>query len=206
MAGNFWIDTSQSPDEPKFHDGVSWLPFSTATTIPSFTTTDALKSLHINSSGTALEFRNVDLSAYIPLTSVGAASGVAALDATGRLAASQIPTVMALDSMHFVQSGTTTSTTSFVIKRIYGEIVRIDKISVRTSSGTCDITLQVDGVNVPGFTAVGASSTPVEQNLANSITVDAQTANASKTIGFEATNVSSAADIEIVLAVTKVAS
>ena len=75
-----------------------------------------------------------------------------------------------------------------------------------TSSGTCDITLQVDGVNVPGFTAVGASSTPVEQNLANSITVDAQTANASKTIGFEASNVTSAADIEIVLAVTKVAS
>ena len=141
------------------------IPFSTATTIPSFTTTDALKSLHINSSGTALEFRNVDLSAYIPLTSVGAASGVAALDATGRLAASQIPTVMALDSMHFVQTGTTNSTTAFVIKRIYGEIVRIDKISVRTSSGTCDITLQVDGVNVPGFTAVGASSTPVGKTL-----------------------------------------
>ncbi len=206
VAGNFWIDTAQSPDEPKFHDGVNWLPFSTATTIPSFTTTDALKSLHINSSGTALEFRNVDLSAYVPLTSVGAASGVAALDATGRLAASQIPTVMALDSMHFVETGTTTATTTFVIKRIYGEIIRIDKISVRTSSGTCDVILQVDGVNVPGFTAVGASSTPVEQNLANSITVDAQTANASKTIGFEVSNVTSAADIEIVLAVTKVAS
>lgn len=92
-----------------------------------------------------------------------------------------------------------------MIKRIYGEMVRIDKISVRTSSGTCDITLQVNGVNVAGFTPISASSTPVEQNLANSISVDAQTVNASKTIGFEASNVSTAADIEIVLAVTKVA-
>ena len=206
VAGNFWIDTSTTPDEPKFHDGVQWLPFANVQEIPTFSQTDALKALHVNSSGTALEFRTVDLSALVPLTSVGAASGVAALDATGRLAVSQIPTVMALDSLDFKQTGTTSTTTQFVIKRIYGEIVRIDKISVRTSSGTCDITLQVDGVNVTGFTAIAASSSPVEQNLTNSITVDAQTANASKTIGFEASNVSSAVDIEIVLAVTKVAS
>tara|TARA_B100000965_G_C19531828_1_gene731492 strand:- start:337 stop:1287 length:951 start_codon:yes stop_codon:yes gene_type:complete len=206
VAGNFWIDTSTTPDTPKFHDGVQWLPFANVQEIPTFAQTDALKSLHVNSSGTALEFRTVDLSALVPLTSVGAASGVAALDSTGRLAASQIPTVMALDSMHFVATGTTTATTDFVIKRIYKEIVRIDAISVRTSSGTCDITLQVDGTNVVGFSAIGASSTPVEQNLTNSITVDAQTANASKTIGFEASNVTSAVDIEIVLAVTKVAS
>lgn len=206
VAGNFWIDTSTSPDTPKFHDGVQWLDFASQTTIPTFTVTDALKALHINSSGTGLEFRTVDLSAYVPLSTVGAASGVAALDSTGRLASSQIPTVMALDSLHFVNSATISAQTDFVIKRIYKEIVRIDSISVRTSSGTCDITLQVDGVNVAGFTAISASSTPVEQNLANSISVDAQTVNASKTIGFRASNVSSAANIEIVLAVTKVAS
>lgn len=206
VAGNFWIDTSTSPDTPKFHDGVQWLEFASQTTIPTFTVTDALKALHINSSGTGLEFRTVDLSAYVPLSTVGAASGVAALDSTGRLASSQIPTVMALDSLHFVNSGTISGDTDFVIKRIYKEVVRIDSISVRTSSGTCDITLQVNGVDVAGFSAISASSTPVEQNLANSISVDAQTVNASKTIGFKASNVSSAANIEIVLAVTKVAS
>lgn len=205
VAGNFWIDTSTSPDTPKFHDGVQWLNFASTTAIPTFTTTDALKSLHINSSGTALEFRTVDLSAYIPLTQKGVASGVAALDATGRLAASQIPSVMALDSMYFINSGTISAPTTFVIKRIFGEIVRIDKISARTVSGTCDVTIQVNGVDVSGFAAINTSSSPVEQNLANSITVDAQTGGASKTIGINVTSPSSAVGLEIVLAVTKVA-
>ena len=204
-AGNFWIDSSTSPDTPKFHDGVQWLQFASTTTIPTFVTTDALKALHINSSGTALEFRSVDLSAYIPLTQKGVASGVAALDATGRLAASQIPSVMALDSMYFINAGTISTTTAFVIKRIFGEIVRIDKISARTASGTCDVTIQVNGIDVAGFSAVATSSSPVEQNLANSITVDAQTGGASKTIGINVTSVSSAVGLEIVLAVTKVA-
>ena len=199
VAGNIWIDTSTNPDTPKFYDGTQFLNFASTNTIPDFVSTDANKVLHINSSGTALEFKNVDTSAFVLLAAVGAASGVASLDANGRLPSSQLPTVMNLDSMYSLQSGTLSTTTNVVIKRVFKEAIRIDAIFVKTTSGTCDVTIQVDGTNVG--TAVAASSTASESNLANSILVDATTV--SKTIGFEASSVSSAVGLEVVLAVAK---
>ena len=86
-----------------------------------------------------------------------------------------------------------------MIKRVFKEAIRIDAIFVKTTSGTCNVTIQVDGTNVG--TAVAASSTASESNLANSILVDATTV--SKTIGFEASSVSSAVGLEVVLAVAK---
>lgn len=199
VAGNIWIDTSTSPDTPKFYDGIQWLNFAATTTIPEFFTTDANKVLHINSSGTALEFKNVDTSAFVLLSTVGAASGVASLDSNGRLPASQLPTVMNLDSFDFIDTSTISAPTDFNIKRIYKEAARIDSIYLKVNSGTCDVTIQVDGTNV-GST-FNVSSTAIEQNLANSILVDATTT--SKMIGISVTNPSAAAGLECVLAVAK---
>lgn len=199
VAGNIWIDTSTSPDTAKFYDGVQWLNFASTTTIPDFVTTDAGKVLHINSSGTALEFKNIDTTAFVLLSTVGAASGIASLDANGRLPSSQMPTVMNLDSFDFKNVGTISSPTTFDLKRIFKEAARIDSIFLKTSSGTCDVQIQVDGVGVG--TTHSVSSTPIEQNLANSILVDATTT--SKMIGLNVTNTVAAVDLEVVLAVAK---
>jgi len=199
VAGNIWIDTSTNPNTPKFYDGIQWLNFAATTTIPDFVSTDANKVLHINSSGTALEFKNVDTSAFVLLSTVGAASGVASLDANGRLPASQLPTVMNLDSFDFINVGTIAGPTAFNIKRIFKEAARIDSIYLKTVSGTCDVQIQVDGTSVG--TTYNVSSTAIEQNLANSILVDATTN--SKMIGIDVTNTVAAVDLEVVLAVAK---
>ena len=124
---------------------------------------------------------------------------MASLDANGRLPSSQLPTVMNLDSFDFIDTTTIGSPTDFNIKRIYKEAARIDSIYLKVNSGTCDVTIQVDGTNV-GST-FNVSSTAIEQNLANSILVDATTT--SKMIGISVTNPSAAAGLECVLAVTK---
>lgn len=198
-AGDVWVDSSSSPYIPKFYDGTQFLRFSPATDLPTFATANAGQVLHINTSGTGLIWKAVDLSAYVPLSSVGAASGVASLDAAGRLPASQLPSSLVSGSLAHVEAGAVANG-NYVIQRFYKEIIRIDARAIQLTSGTADITLQVDGVDVAD-TTVSASSTPSEANYSNSIQVDAS--SASKTIGFKVASGSSPVDLDFVLAIAR---
>lgn len=194
-AGDFWVDTSASPNVLKFYNGTGWLLTSPDTGIPAFTSANALQQLRVNSTGGGLEFAAVDVSALIPQTYIGAADGVAGLDSTGKLPIAQLPDTFATRSFFFNKDGSVADGT-YTITRAFKQNVRIDAIAVKTTSGTCNVQLNLAGQNF-GDT-VAASSTLTEQNLSSSITVDATTL--SKKIAITVSSASSVQDIEITLA------
>ena len=194
-AGDFWVDTSNSPNVLKFYNGTGWLLTSPDTGIPAFTSANALQQLRVNSTGGGLEFAAVDVSALIPQTYIGAADGVAGLDSTGKLPIAQLPDTFATRSFFFSKDGSVADGT-YTITRAFKQNVRIDAIAVKTTSGTCNVQLNLAGQDF-GDT-VAASSTLTEQNLSSSITVDATTL--SKKIAITVSSASSVQDIEVTLA------
>jgi hypothetical protein len=194
-AGDMWVDTAASPNVLKFYNGTGWLLTSPDTGIPAFTTTNALQFLRINSTGGGLEFANVDFTALIPKTYIGAADGVAGLDATGRLPIAQLPDTFATRSFFFQKDGTIDNA-SYTITRAFKQNVRIDAIAAKTTSGTCNIQMKINGINAGDVIPVSSSLT--EQNLSASIAIDATTT--SREIAFTVTSATGVSDIEVTLA------
>lgn len=194
-AGDMWVDTAASPNVLKFYNGTGWLLTSPDTGIPAFTTTNALQFLRINSTGGGLEFANVDFTALIPKTYIGAADGVAGLDATGRLPIAQLPDTFATRSFFFQKNGTIDNA-SYTITRAFKQNVRIDAIAAKTTSGTCNIQMKINGINAGDVIPVSSSLT--EQNLSASIAIDATTT--SREIAFTVTSATGVSDIEVTLA------
>jgi len=194
-AGDMWVDTAASPNVLKFYNGTGWLLTSPDTGIPAFSTSNALQFLRINSTGGGLEFSDVDQTALVPKTYMGAADGVAGLDSTGKLPVAQLPDTFATRSYFFQQTGSVANGVKKVT-RAFKQNVRIDAVAAKSTSGTCNIQLRVNGTNAGDVIPV--SSTLTEQNLSASIAVDATTA--SREIGFEITSQSSLTDIEVTLA------
>ena len=194
-AGDLWVDTASSPNVLKFYNGTGWLLTSPDTGIPAFGTTNALQFLRVNSTGGGLEFADVDFTSLVPKTYIGAADGVAGLDATGRLPINQLPDTFATRSFFFQQSGSITNG-DYVITRAFKQNVRIDAVAVKSSSGSGNIQLKINGINAGDV--IAASSSLTEQNLSASIAIDAVTT--SKEISFTVTSANSLTDIEVTLA------
>tara|TARA_B100000768_G_scaffold98933_1_gene92204 strand:- start:6376 stop:7944 length:1569 start_codon:yes stop_codon:yes gene_type:complete len=194
-AGDMWVDTASSPNVLKFYNGTGWLLTSPDTGIPAFGTVNALQFLRINSTGGGLEFADVDFTAVVPKTYIGAADGVAGLDATGRLPIAQLPDTFATRSFFFQKSGSV-SNGDLVITRAFKQNVRIDAIAAKSSSGTANIQLKINGINAGDVIPVSSSLT--EQNLSASIAIDATTT--SREVGFSVSSANSLQDIEVTLA------
>jgi hypothetical protein len=194
-AGDFWVDTASSPNVLKFYNGTGWLLTSPDTGIPAFTTTNSLNFLRVNSTGGGLEFSNIDFTAVVPKTYIGAADGVAGLDATGRLPIAQLPDTFATRSF-FYQSTGTVENGSYVVTRAFKQNVRVDAVAAKTTSGTANIQLKINGINAGDVIPV--SSVLTEQNLSASIAIDATTT--SREVGFEVTSATGVTDIEVTLA------
>ena len=194
-TGDIWHDSSIQPNQLKFYDGTQWLKTSPESSLPTFATTDAGKYVKVNGTGTALEYGSIDLTSVIATNQKGAASGVASLDSNGRLPQSQLPETLASDSFYDIKS--TASDGTYVIKRIFKQAVSIDAISVMTTSGTCNFQIAVDGVGVGSTYSV--SSTPYEISLGTPIQVLAE--SASHSIGYIVSSASSAANLEVTLAI-----
>ncbi|WP_287133011.1 hypothetical protein [Alteromonas sp.] len=194
-AGDMWVDTGASPNVLKFYNGTGWLLTSPDTGIPAFTTTNALQFLRVNSTGGGLEFANVDVSALVPKSYMEAANGVATLDALGRIPVGQLPETFATRSFFYQQSGSINNG-DYVVTRAYKQNVRIDAIAAKTTSGTCNVQLKINGINAGDV--IATSSILTEQNLSASISIDASTT--SREIAFEVTSANSVTDIEITLA------
>ena len=77
--GDLFLDTSTSPNQLKFFDGVQFISLNAEAEIPTFASTNANQFLKVNGTGTALQFGTVDLSSVVPQTFIGAANGVASL-------------------------------------------------------------------------------------------------------------------------------
>ena len=169
--------------------------------MPTFATSNAGQYVRVNGAGTALEYGNVDLTSVIPVNQKGVASGVATLDATGRLPSAQLPETLATDSIYVKFAGSV-STGNKVMKRVFKQVVRIDGISVKTSSGTCDVQLTVNGTAVTSISpsTFAASTTINEQTLGTTATVTANTN--SQEIGINVSNVATPVDLEVTMAVS----
>lgn len=198
-TGDMWHDTSVAPNQLKFYDGTQWLRTSPDSSLPTFTASNSGQFVKVNGTGTALEYGTVDLSSVIAVTQKGAANGVASLDSSGRLPSAQLPEVLSSDSIYLEVA--TPSATTYRIKRIYRQKIRIDGISVQTTSGTCSVQVAFDGVGY-GDT-FSASSVVNESVLGTPLEIDATTV--SHEIGFIVTNVSSASVLEVTLAASVIA-
>lgn len=199
-TGDLWHDTSQTPNQLKFYDGTQWLRTSPDSSLPTFTASNAGQFVKVNGTGTALEYGSVDLSSVIPVTQKGTANGVASLDSTGRLPSSQLPSVLSSDSFYDVV--TTPTNQQYDVKRIYKQKIRIDGLALQTTSGTCQVQIVVDGTGYGSTYSV--SSVPNEFTLGTPIEVDATAG--SHLIGYEVTNNASGSILEVVMAVSVVAS
>ena len=194
-AGDMWVDTGASPKVLKFYNGTGWLLTSPDTGIPAFATTNALQFLRVNSTGGGLEFANVDFTSLVPKTYIGAADGVAGLDATGKLPIAQLPDTFATRSFFFTQAGSV-SNGNYTVTRAFKQNVRIDAVAAKCTSGSCNIQLTIDGFAAGDVVAVSSSLN--ETNLTASISINASTT--SKEIGFVVSSASSLQDIEVTLA------
>ena len=195
VTGDLWHDTGQVPNQLKFYDGTQWLRTSPDSSLPTFSTGNAGQFVKVNGTGTALEYAGLDLSAVIALSQKGAANGVAALDSNGRLPTAQLPANLSTSSMYHIEA--TASNQTYTIQRIYKQNIRIEAISVMTSSGTANVKINVNGTDYGDIYA--ASSAPNEQLLGTPIEVDASVSSAA--IGFTVSGASSAANLEVTLAI-----
>jgi len=196
-AGDMWVDTAASPNVLKFYNGTGWLLTSPDTGIPAFTVNNALQFLRVNSTGGGLEFSDIDLTGVVPKTYIGAASGVAGLDASSNIPVAQLPQIFATRS-YFKATAGAISNGDIVITRAYKQTVRIDAIAAKTSGGTCSIQLKVNGIQLSASDLITVSSTLSEQNLGASVQVDATTS--SKEIAMTVSSSNSAQDLEITIA------
>ena len=194
-SGDLWVDTSTSPNVLKFFNGTGWLLTSPDTGIPAFSTINALQFLRVNSTGGGLEFASVDLSSVIPKTFIGAADGVAGLDASGKLPLAQLPDTFATRSFYFFKDGSI-SNGNLTVTRAFKQNVRIDAVAVKSASGTANVQLTIEGIAVGDVFPV--TNTLTEQNLSASIQIDATTI--SKAIGVEVTSSNSLTDLEVTVA------
>lgn len=194
-TGDLWHDTSQVPNQLKFYDGTQWLRTSPDSSLPTFASGNAGQFVKVNGTGTALEYGSIDLSSTIAVTDKGNANGVASLDNTGRLPTAQLPASLSSISMYDTQATATNQT--YTIQRIYKQKVRIEAVSALLSGGTCNIQINIDGVDygdVIAVTSAGNESilgTPIE-------IVDV---NTSHKIGYTVTGASSAANLEVTYSV-----
>ena len=198
-TSDLWLDTSQTPNLLKFYDGTQFLQTSPDSTLPAFTVANANYYVRVNGTGTALEYGTIDNSTLVPKTYLGAANGVASLNSSGKMPSNQLPDVFSTDSLSSFTAGTVSNGDVF-IKRIWKEKIRIDGIAHVLSAGTCTIQLKVDGVVVG--TTHSTSSSLTDTTLGTTIEIDAT--SQSKLIEIVVTSVSSAADLEVGIAIATI--
>lgn len=194
QTGDFWLDTSQSPNQMKFWDGVQWLRTSPETSLPTFTPSQAGLYVRLNSTGTAFEYAALDLSGVIPLTQKGATGGVAGLDPTGRVPVAQLPVFVGRESLH--TRIVTPSNGHVPLKRVFRQRLRLNGIALSTNTGSCLVQVAVDGVGVgPTYTA---NSVGADEAIAVPVDVDASVT--SREVGFIVSSNASANNLSVTLA------
>ncbi|WP_419833735.1 hypothetical protein [Endozoicomonas atrinae] len=192
-----WLDTSRTPNQLKFFDGLRWLATSPESTLPGFSGEVANQYVRVNGTGTGLEYADIDLSSVVPKTQKGAANGVASLDSQGRIPSGQMPEILSQSSLSTLVL-TPEENTEIVLGRILRQKLRVDAAAFRLISGTCDVQITVNGVEVGQKYSV--SSVPTEFPLSNQIEIDASLN--SKSIALKVTNVNAANTLDAVLAVS----
>ena len=193
-SGDLWLDTSVVPNILKFYQGTQWLSASPDNALPTFATSNAGQYVRVNGTGTLLEYGDIDFSALVPKTFMGAANGVASLDSDANIPTSQLPEIYSVNTMDRFVDGTIANET-YRVRSIYKQRVRIDGVSAVLSSGTCTIQLAVDGTAIG--TTYAVSATRINQDISPVIEIDGTTAG--RRIEVIVTSNSSGNDLDVAI-------
>jgi hypothetical protein len=196
LAGWLWVDTAVAIPKLKFYDGTEWINTKEDTDLPSITISDVNKYLAVNSTADGYVYRDLDFTTVVPKTYMGAANGVASLDSAGKVPVAEMPVLYSAHSISRQMAGTATNQDYFLSK-LWRQKIRIDGISAKTTSGTCQIQITVDGTGVGSTHSI--SSGGVDIVIDPIIEVDGVAA--SHRIGINVTSSSSPVDLEVAVAV-----
>ena len=203
-TGDLWLDTSLAPSILKFYDGTQWLETSPESSLPTFVQTNANQYVRVNGTGTALEYGDIDFSALVPKTYMGAANGVATLDTGGKMPVSQLPETFSTTTIDFFSvhedSSANIGNKTYFVTRLFKQTIRIDGIAYKLNAGSCTIQLSVDGVPVGNTYSV--TTTEQSENLATVIEIDS-TVN-SKRLELVVTNNTGGQSLEVAIAAATV--
>lgn len=204
VTGDLWLDTSLVPAILKFYDGTQWLETSPESSLPTFVQTNANQYVRVNGTGTALEYGDIDFSALVPKTYMGAANGVATLDTGGKMPVNQLPETFSTVSIPFFSvhedSAANIGNKTYYVSRLWKQTIRIDGIAYKLNAGSCTIQLSVDGTPVGNTYSV--TTTLNSENLATVIEVDATAA--SRRLELVVTNNSGGQSLEVAIAAATV--
>lgn len=203
-TGDLWLDTNLSPAILKFYDGTQWLETSPESSLPTFVQTNANEYVRVNGTGTGLEYGDIDFSALVPKTYMGAANGVATLDTGGKMPVNQLPETFSTQSIPFFSvwedSAANIGNKTYFVTRLWKQTIRIDGIAYKLNAGSCTLQLSVDGTPVGNTYSV--TTALQNDNLATVIEIDATVA--SKRIELVVTNNSGGQTLEVSIAAATV--
>jgi hypothetical protein len=203
-TGDLWLDTNLSPAILKFYDGTQWLETSPESSLPTFVQTNANEYVRVNGTGTGLEYGDIDFSALVPKTYMGAANGVATLDTGGKMPVNQLPETFSTQSIPFFSvwedSAAAIGNKTYFVTRLWKQTIRIDGIAYKLNAGSCTLQLSVDGTPVGNTYSV--TTALQNDNLATVIEIDATVA--SKRIELVVTNNSGGQTLEVSIAAATV--
>ena len=204
VTGDLHLDISQVPAILKFYDGTQWLETSPESSLPTFIQTNAGQYVRVNGTGTALEYGDIDVSALVPKTYMGAANGVATLDTSGNLPVTQLPETFSTVSIPFFSvhedSAAAISNKTYYFTRFWKQTIRIDGLAFKTNGGSCTIQLSVDGSLVGTTHSVTATLSSI--SLPTVIEINATVA--SRRLEIVTTNNASGLSLEVVVAAATV--
>jgi len=204
VTGDLWLDTNLSPAILKFYDGTQWLETSPESSLPTFVQTNANEYVRVNGTGTGLEYGDIDFSALVPKTYMGAANGVATLDTGGKMPVNQLPETFSTQSIPFFSvwedSAAAIGNKTYFVTRLWKQTIRIDGIAYKLNSGSCTLQLSVDGT--PVGNTYNVTTALQNDNLATVIEIDATVA--SKRLELVVTNNSSGQTLEVSIAAATV--
>lgn len=196
----FWLDTSERPNQLKYWDGTQWLRTSPESSLPTFQQSNSSQYVKVNGAGTGLEYADIDFSGMVARNQIGAANGVAGLDSDGLIPISQLPELYSTDTFDYINPSTVANGLVYV-KRIYRQKSRIDGFYAKLNAGTCTLQLSINGTAVT--TAYAISTTPISISFPGVIEVDAS--QSSQRIELIIANVAAASVLEAAISVTSAA-
>lgn len=198
--GDLWLNTAD--DTLHFYSSQStWVNATPESSLPSFNTTNANQFVKVNGTGTALSYSAVDLSSVIPVSQKGAASGVATLDTSARIPTGQLPTTVSAETVSIFQGSpadTTSGAVTYYMKSIFKQNVAVTHIRVITDSGSINVQLQANGVNIGSNNS--ATTTGLTETLSTPYALDAT--NAPIKLTAVTTGNTSASNLEVIVALT----
>jgi hypothetical protein len=156
-GGALWISTARSIPQLFFYDGARWLDPSPQGSIPVPQGIDALRLVRVNSTSSGFEFTDLDLSGVVPVSRIGAPSGVGSLDSSGVAPDSQVAVKHRRTHLGGKIAGSVANSTQ-IVSVIGANKFLFDSAHYALDSGSCTVQMRVGASDFGLPVAVAAGS------------------------------------------------